>query len=136
MKTDDDFDPEHYSFGHAIFLAGQAISPAKGRNLQKECLPLAKLLRSDMELGSDERELLAELLLGLWKPPVGRANKGPGHKDIKAALDEYFKNIKHKPRKQVLHSAAQKSGLTERAVEMYVREKLKRENKKRSGSTY
>lgn len=136
MKNEDNFDTGYFSFGQAIFLAGRAISQAKGRSLERNCLPLARLLTSDMEFGSEERELLADLLLGQMKPQVGRPTKGPGHEDIKPVLDAYFEKIKNMERKQALYEVANEFPLSERAIEGHVYEKLERDSKKHSGSHF
>jgi hypothetical protein len=50
-----------------IMRAGRAVIAAKGKNPAVEGEELARWLRSGADIGPAEREMLAELVTGVWR---------------------------------------------------------------------
>lgn len=63
-----------------IVRAGRAVIAAKGKDPAIEGEELASWLRSGAEIGPAEREMLAELVTGVWRARKGaKKPTGAGH---------------------------------------------------------
>lgn len=69
-------------FINLVVRAGHAFVAAKGKDPAKEGAALAEYLLSERPLGADERQLLAELVTGLWRSGAGRKEISPGNPKV------------------------------------------------------
>jgi hypothetical protein len=113
-----------------VARAGRAFVAAKNKSPRVEGADLAAWLRSGAEIGPQERELLAELVTGVWRANQGRpTRKGPGHayaqavvSDLENRLETYGKNMSLAAKQDT----AKSFNLSVRDVERYAQESNER----------
>ncbi|MGJ8588800.1 MAG: hypothetical protein ACSHXW_11650 [Yoonia sp.] len=113
-----------------IVRAGRAFRAVEGKDPEAEGRELAEWLLSGAEIGPSEREMLAELVTGMWRQSKGRPERvGPGHPDARAVVDFYNRcNEKLGPRmtKVAKGQTADKFGISDKTVERYLTEARER----------
>jgi hypothetical protein len=77
-----------------IMRAGRAVIAAKGKDPAIEGEELARWLRSAADIGPAEREMLAELVTGVWRARKGARNRpGPGMSTAIALVADFEERL-------------------------------------------
>jgi len=115
-------------FMNSVCLAGRAFVAAKDKDPAIEGAALAEYLLSDRPLGSGERELLAELVTGIWRAPAGRSQILPGQKRVVEVVGALREAIDAGlPKEAAKIKVANDFGLSRGTVENYERMTIERE---------
>jgi hypothetical protein len=116
-------------FVTAAKRAGQAFAPASDKDPAVEGQALAEYLRSDSPLGKDERELLAQLVLGDWRKPPHRPTYGAGSNRIMAIVAHYRQLVAGGMQKsKAKHKTGDKFGIQIDRVNKILKMRADREN--------